>query len=77
MVGLRGDDEAVEFFERPAVFDEGECEVVEELGVGGELALHAEVIEAGDDAFAEEGGPVAVDDDASGEGIFARDEPFG
>ena len=77
LVGVGGDDETMEFFERPAVFDEGDGEVVEEFGVGGELALHAKVIERGDDAFAEEGGPVTVDDDAGGKGIFGRGEPLG
>ncbi len=70
LVGVGGDDEAVEFFEGPAGFDKGEGEVIEEGLVGGEFALHAEVIESGDDAGAEEGGPVAIDDDAGGEGVF-------
>ena len=67
----------MEFFERPATFDEGDGEVVEECGLGRELSLHPEVVEGGNDAFAEEGGPMTIDDDAGGEWVFGRDEPAG
>jgi hypothetical protein len=43
--------------------------VVEEFGVGGEVAEFAEVVGGGDEAATEDVMPEAVDDDASGEGI--------
>ena len=67
----------MELFERPAVFDDGDGEVVQKLRLGRELTLHAEVIEARNDAFAKEGGPMSIDDDTGGEGIFNRDKPAG
>ena len=51
--------------------------MVEECGLGRELSLHAEVVEGGNDAFTEEGGPMTIDDDAGGEWVFGRDEPAG
>ena len=56
----------MEFFERPAGFHEFDGEPVEEVGVGGEVALIAEVFLGFDEPAAEERGPVAVDDDAGG-----------
>ena len=75
LVGLAGDDEAVEFLERPAVIHEADGQPVEELRMGRRAALESEVLLGLDDAATKEGGPGAIDDDACGEGIFAADEP--
>lgn len=68
---------AVQFFEGPAVFDQGHREVVEEFGIGREFSLHPKVIEGGHQAFAEEGGPVSVHHHPGGEGVVSRDQPAG
>ena len=75
--GGGGGDEAEEFFHGPAVFHEGDGEVVEQFGMGGRGAFDAEVFDGGDEAVAEEFGPPAVDGDAGGEGVFFGNEPLG
>ena len=69
LVDMGEHDDAVELFDGPIFFDERGGEVVEEFGVGRGFALGAEVIEGGDEAFAEVVHPEAIDEDASGEGI--------
>ena len=76
-VGAGGDDEAVDVFEAPVFGEEFGGEPVEEFGVGGGGALHAEVVFGFDEAASEVLLPDAVDDDACGEGVFRADDPFG
>ena len=77
LIGAGGHDEFDEGLEIPAGFDEAEGEPVEEFGVGGVVALGAEVGLAGDDSFSEEESPDVVDGDACGEGVVRLNEPAG
>ncbi len=77
LVGGGGDDEGVELFNGGAMLGEPVGEVVEEFGMGGECAGAAEVVRVSREAFAEVPGPDAVDNDASGEGVFWVDDPVG
>ena len=70
LVGGAEDDEAVEFFDGPTVFNEAAREVVEEFGVAGWGGHVAEVVGGGDEAGAEVLLPDAVDEDARGHGVF-------
>ena len=76
-VGAAGDDETEEVLDVPAAVHEFDGEPVEQFGVAGFLALQAEVLDAFDEAGAEEGLPVAVDGDAGGQRVVAGDEPVG
>jgi hypothetical protein len=70
-------DGAEEAFDVPARGDEVAGEGVEEIRVGGERALIAEVIDGVDETAAEHLGPETVDDDASGERVGGVGGPFG
>ena len=65
--GFAGEDEAVEFFEGPAVFDEPGCEVVKKFGMAGFGSHRSETIGGGNEAAPKVPGPDPVDDDAGGE----------
>jgi hypothetical protein len=52
-------------------------EPVEEFGVGGKGALHAEIVLGLDDALSEMAHPNAVDGDARDEGVVGPHEPPG
>ena len=67
--GVGEEDVAKEALDGAAGGDEALGEVVEEFGVGGEVAEFAEVVGGGDEAAAEEVMPETVDDDAGGEGV--------
>ena len=69
LVGAAEHDLFDEFFDGPAVFHEGEGEVVEEFGEGGFHAHEAEVVGGGDDGLAHEVEPDAVGHDAGGERV--------
>ena len=72
-----GDDGADEVLVVPVVLYEVGSEPVEEFGVHGDLALHAEVLRALDEADAEEFLPESIDSDAGGQWMVGRDKPLG
>src|SRR5262249_44182832 len=70
-----GGDEAMQRFDIP-LFRELKREPIEQVGMTGRVALAAEVFRRLDEAGAEEGLPIAIDGDASGQRIRLIDEPF-
>ena len=76
-VGGRGDDGLHEALHVPAFLLEGGGEPVEEFGMGGRLALRAEVVGGFHNAEAEELLPETVHRDARGEGMLRVHEPAG
>ena len=76
---IRGarDDEAVEGFGVPAALEVFGREPIEQFGVRGAFALHAEIFGGFDEASPEERLPRAIDGGASGERIGRRDQPTG
>ena len=76
-VGVTGDDAADHPLHIPAAVHEFAGEPIEEGGVGGGFSLGAEVIEHLAEAGTEELFPETIHDRASGEGIFAGDQPLG
>ena len=76
---IRGarDDEAVEGFGVPAALQVFGREPIEQFGVRGAFALHAEIFGGFDEASPEERLPRAIDGGASGERIGRRDQPTG
>ena len=71
------DDTAVEFFHGPAVFHEPHREPVEQLGMGGKLALITKVLLGFHETPAKEGGPGAVHHHPGGEWLITADQPAG
>src|SRR6185436_6798032 len=76
-VGGAGDDETVEFLERPAVADEFAGQPVEQRGVSRARASEAEVVRRGDKALSEVALPDAVHEHADGEGVRGGGNPVG
>ena len=70
-------DDAVEFFEGPALLDKRGGEPVEELGVRGFLAGAAEIIWVAGERLTEMPEPDAIHDGAGGERIFGGRDPLG
>ncbi len=68
-IGVAEEDEAVDRFEAPLVFEELIGEPVEEFGVGGSITAESKVAGCGNDACSEVVMPEAVDDDSAGEWI--------
>ena len=77
LVGVGGDDEADHVFDVPTGVAKFGGEPVEELGVGREFSLGAEVIDGGAECGVEEERPEAVHDGAGGDGVFFGSEPVG
>ena len=61
----------------PVVIDEVAAEPVEEPGVGGEVALQAEVFRRADEAISEELLPDAIDVNTGRERVIGKSEPLG
>ena len=61
----------------PVVIDEVAAEPVEELGMGGEVALQAEVFRRADEAISEELLPDTIDVNAGRERVIGKSEPLG
>ena len=76
-IGFARHDDVVEFFERPALLDEGGGEPVEELGVRGFFSGAAKIIRVAGEGLAEMPEPGAIHDGAGGEGIFGGGHPLG
>ncbi len=74
-IGRAGDDLPQQPFDVPSRIHEILSEPIEELGMGREVALGAEIFTRTHDAVSEEHLPESVNDDASGERIGRVDEP--
>ena len=61
----------------PAALNELDRQPVEQLGMAGEAALRAEIIQRLDDPLPEHQLPQAVDHDPGGQGMIRCDQPAG
>ena len=76
LIGGRQHDQAEEVANIPTLVHELHGEPVEQLGVGGEGSLVAEIVGRGNESFAKEQLPVAVDRHTGGEGVVAAEDPL-
>ena len=77
LVGCAHDDQFVHLLLRPAPFHEFGGEPIQQLGMRGHFALESEIFHGPNQTATEEGFPLTVHHDASGQGILRRNQPFG
>ncbi len=75
-IGCAGDDGAQEGTDVPTCFAEVRSKPVEKFGMRGWGALGPEIFGSTDQACSEDHLPELIDDDAFGQGIVVRDDPF-
>ena len=73
---VAGQDQAVKFFDRPAVVDEPGGQIIEQFGMSRLVAHHAEVAGSPHQPFAEMRLPNAIDDHARRQRVLRIGEPL-
>lgn len=76
-IGGGGHDLSDDVFDIPLLVEEFEGEIVEQFGMGWEIALRAEFFGGADQADAEEGLPKSIGEDSVSERVIGLHEPLG